>query len=211
MGQPRTADRRGRRAPWWGPPAVVAVMALLVAGWPFLASRLSDDRVLPGGAVLRVGPGNGDHAWFTVVGDGWTMAESETMPSQEYVLTRGDTELTVAYLSLMSSDYADRLWDGLRRSARVSASDARVGPPTPVVSASGARGSIGDLTQRGERGTAAIYPAPDESFAIRMVALGPTDAASASASASDSGTRDDADLAAALSVIRSLTFTRPAS
>lgn len=198
MAQPRTADRRGRRAPWWGPPAVVAVMALLVAGWPFLASRLSDDRALPAGAVLRVGPGNGDQAWFTV-GDGWTMSESETLPSLEYVLTRGDTELSVAYLSLMSSDYADRLWDGLRRSARVSSSDARLGPPSPVVAVGGARGSVGDLTQGDERGTAAVYPAPDDSFAIRFVALAP------------SGAGTDADVASALDVIRSIVFTRPAS
>ncbi|WP_436774444.1 hypothetical protein [Yinghuangia sp. YIM S09857] len=205
MAQPRTADRRGRRAPWWGPPAVLAVMALLVAGWPFLASRLSDDRELPDGAVLRVGPGDGDHAWFTL-GGGWTMAESETTPSQEYVLTRGSTELSVAYLGLMSSDYADRLWDGLRRSVRVSSSDARLGPPTPVLSANGARGSIGGLTQGDERGTAAVYPAPDGSFAIRMIALAPSDTDTDTTDLTDA----DADHAAALAVIRSLSFAGPA-
>lgn len=208
MGLPRTAVRRGRRAPWWGAPAVVAVMALLVAGWPFLASRLDDDRALTAGTVLRVGPGDGDEAWFTV-GDGWTMSESGTTPSQEYVLTRGDAELSVAYLSLMSSNDVDRLWDGLRRSARVSDSDARLGPPSPLVAVGGARGSTGDLAQGGERGTVAVYPAPDKSFAIRLVALAPSDAVASERDAPGlSGTSPD--LAAAEAVIRTLTFTRPA-
>lgn len=200
---PDTAALPPRRPPWWGALAVLAVLAALVAGWPLVASRFPDERPLAERTVLRIGP-DGASAWFRV-GAGWTLHKAETRPSQEYVLTRGPTTLTIAYLLVLRDTDADALWEGLRRSTRVADADTRVGPPRALVAERGAKGLVGDMTRSGDPGLAAVYPAPGRDFAIRMLAWG------AAAPREPAGPADDLDLAAALAVIRSLTFTEGVS
>ncbi|MGC0416655.1 hypothetical protein [Embleya sp. AB8] len=186
-----------RRARWWGPLAVVAVLVLLVGGWSLIDSAIAGDKGIRAGTVFRVGPDDRHYAWFRV-GPGWTLDQAATTPSQVFVLRHGDVDLSVAYLSLPRTEDADALWTGLRDTVRVADRHARLGAAGPTIAAAGARGLVGTLTQSGDIGRAVIYPGPGNTFAIRLIALAPP----ATAAAQWPPVQD---------VLRSLTFTEEAA
>ncbi|MFI6582267.1 hypothetical protein [Embleya sp. NPDC050493] len=186
-----------RRARWWGPLAVAAVLVLLAGGWPLIGSWIAGDERVTAGTVFRVGPDEHHRAWFRV-GSGWTLDQAATTPSRVFVLRHGDVDLSVAYISLPRSDDADALWSGLRETVRVADRHARLGPPGPVVADAGAQGMAGTLTRGGDTGRAVIYPGPDDAFAIRLIALAPPDST-------------DPEWLPVRDVMRSLTFTEAAA
>ncbi|WP_406281920.1 hypothetical protein [Embleya sp. NBC_00896] len=185
-----------RRARWWGPIAVVAVLALLAGGWPLINAWISGDERVEEGTVFRVGPA--DHrAWFRV-GAGWTLDRAATKPSRRFVLRHGDVDLSVVYISLPSAEDADHLWSGLRDTVRVADRDARLGPPGPLIADDGAAGMVGTLTRSGRSGRAVIYRGPEDAFAIRLIALAPPDT-------------PDPEWLPIRTAMRSLTFTEGAA
>jgi hypothetical protein len=186
-----------RRSRWWGPLAVVAVLALLAGGWLWIDSWISGDERVRAGTVFRVGPGADDYAWFRV-GDGWTLDRAATTPSRRFVLRREGVDLSIAYISLARAEDADNLWTGLRDTVRVADPHARLGPPQSLIADAGAAGQSGVLVLDGDTGRAAIFRGPRDAFAIRLIALAPPD------------TPDPVWLPAR-DVVRSLTFTEEAA
>src|SRR3954454_7640089 len=186
-----------RRTRWWGPLAVVVVLALFSGGWPLIDSLISADQRVRAGTVFRVGPGSDDYAWFRV-GAGWTLDRAATTPSRRFVLRREGVDLSIAYLSLPRAEDADNLWTGLRDTVRVADAHARLGPPQSLVADAGAAGVFATLVQAGDTGRAAILRGPQDAFAIRLIALAPP------------GTPDPVWLPAR-DVMRSLTFTEEAA
>lgn len=186
-----------RRARWWGPLAVAAVLVLLTGGWPLIDSWISGDERVRAGTVFRVGPDDDHRAWFRV-GAGWILDQAATAPSRLFVLRHGDVDLSVAYISLPRTENADALWTGLRDTLRVGDRHARLGVPVPLVAHAGARGMVGTVARDGDTGQAVIYPGPEDAFAIRMIALAPPATA-------------DPQWAQVADVLRSLTFTEGAA
>ncbi|MEU0934378.1 MULTISPECIES: hypothetical protein [unclassified Embleya] len=185
-----------RRARWWGPLAVAAVLVLLAGGWPLIGSWISGDERITTGTVFRVGP-DGHRAWFRV-GSGWTLDQAATTPSRVFVLRHGDVDLSIAYISLPRAEDADALWSGLRRTIRVGDPHARLGPPAPLIADAGAQGMAGTLIRGGDTGRAVIYPGPEDAFAIRLLALAPA-------------RTTDPQWLPVRDVLRSLTFTEEAA
>ncbi|MYV99275.1 hypothetical protein [Streptomyces sp. SID3343] len=187
-----------RRARWWGPLAVIAVLALLTGGWPLIDSWISGDERVRAGTVFRVGPDSDDYAWFRIGDDGWTLDRAATTPSRQFVLRREGVDLSIAYISLARAEDADNLWTGLRDTVRVADPHARLGPPQSLIADAGAAGVFGTLVQDGDTGRAAIFRGPQDAFAIRLIALAAP------------GTPDPVWLPAR-DVMRSLTFTEEAA
>ncbi|MFI6983384.1 hypothetical protein ACIBSV_32885 [Embleya sp. NPDC050154] len=190
----RTGPRRAR---WWGPFAVAAIVVLLAGGWPLIDSWIAGDKRVRAGTVFRVGPDEDHRAWFRV-GSGWTLDQAATTPSRVFVLRHGAVDLSIAYISLPRAEDADALWTGLRDTVRVGDRHARLGAPVPLTADAGAQGMVGTLDRGDDTGRAVIYPGPEDAFAIRLIALAPPDTA-------------DPDWLPVRDVMRSLTFTEEAA
>lgn len=163
------AERVAARQLQWRPlAAVLVVVAFLAGGWLWISSWFGNEEAVPAGRVLSIGPDR--QASVTVAGDGWRLKKSDSDPQQGYTLTRGDLDLVMTYVPLLSTGGADELWSGLQEV--VAALGGSVGAAQPVRTTGGQAGQAGPVTQDRKTGTAYAFPAPDRKFAIEFQTLG---------------------------------------
>jgi hypothetical protein len=195
------ADARGRglavdatrfRLRWLA--IVVAVMALLTAGWPLLNAAVANRQPLPGGARLTIGSGASGSATVTV-GPGWSVQPAQSNGTQEYRLRNAAVVVDIRHLSLVDRHQVPRLWGGMRQVLAVIDPGARLSKPVSFTAAHELPALTGRISSLPLVGTVTIVPAPARDFAIGMVVLAPR------------GT-SRARLAAAHRIIISLMFSR---
>jgi hypothetical protein len=151
---------------------VVALMAVLTAGWPLVSAAVHNPRPVAARTGLTVGSSRPNLARFTV-GPGWSMLRAGSNARQDYLLRRGPVRLSIRYVALVSSGQVAQLWAGLHTVLRLSNPGVALSQPRPVVTAQGHRGLTGVVTGRGVTGTVTILPAPSRRFAIQVLVLGP--------------------------------------
>jgi hypothetical protein len=160
---------------------VVAVMAVLTAGWPLLNTLVADEQHLRAGAMLRVGPGGKDSASVRV-GPEWELRPAETDPRQGYALRRGAALATISYDTVPQGYHAAQIWPGMRRLMLVSYPAASFSRPVAVTSGEGREGLTGTVTAPGLTGILTILVGPSGTFAISLMVVCPrSDAAAATA------------------------------
>jgi hypothetical protein len=151
---------------------VVAVMALLTAGWPLLNSTVSDSRPLTAGHSLTIGPGGALVARLTV-GRGFQLLPAQSSPRQQYSMRVGAAQLVVSSVSLPAPTSARRLWAGLRQVLSLSHPGTTLGRLTTMTSAHGQPAVTGSITSKNKAGLAAVFVAPTGKFAVDIVMLAP--------------------------------------
>lgn len=152
--------------------AVVAVMALLTAGWPLLNKAVSDNRPLRAGHMLTIGPGGALVARITV-GRGFRLLPAESNPRQQYSMRVGEGQVTVSSVALPTPTSAMRLWAGLRRLLSLKHPGTTLGRLTTMTSADGQPGVTGSITSKNKAGVAAVFVAPTGKFAVDIVMIAP--------------------------------------
>jgi hypothetical protein len=151
---------------------VVAIMAVLTAGWPLINLAVSDNRRITANTRLMVGPSHRDSAQVTV-GPGWLMQSAQSNPHMAYSLRRGPVTVSIAYVYLLSRGEARDLYSGMREVIQISHPGATMSAPRQITSARGFKGSAGVVTSSRMAGTAAVFAYPSREFAIEMVVLAP--------------------------------------
>ena len=198
---PETDGQRPHRTtradgPW--PPLILAVVmvVLLVTAWPLLDAALPDTEPVRSGHALPVGSSEDVEAELTLSQDGWTLHAGTSTAGQVYHFSRGPVELTLNTVTPTTAvpPTAPQLWRGLDRTLRAADASARLGPPDTATAQDGTRGLTGTLNSDTESGTAALYPSPDDRFAVSMTLAG------------HDATR--ADVAAVDDVLTSIAFRR---
>jgi hypothetical protein len=150
---------------------IVAIMAVLTAGWPLVNAAVANKQPLAAHSRLTVGSGAGSAAVVTV-GPGWSMLAQESNPYQIYLLSRGAVELSILHVNLVNRNQVRQLWAGLRRILSVSDPGIRLGPPH-VRTVHGLRAITGLMSSSQKVGTATIYPAPSRQVAVEMLVFAP--------------------------------------
>jgi hypothetical protein len=151
---------------------VVAVIALLTAGWPLLDMAVSDGHPLARGSRLIVGTEPGSSAVVTV-GAGWTQLQAESDPMQGYLLQRNGVELSIARVALLGRSQVPHLWAGLRQILSLRHPGVRLTKPALITGAGGLRAITGGVATPDLIGTATIVPGRSGAFGIVMVLLAP--------------------------------------
>jgi hypothetical protein len=172
---------------------VVAVMAVLTAGWPLVNLAVSDNRRVGANTRLTVGPSRRDSAQVTV-GPGWLMQSAQSNPHMAYSLRRGPVTVSIVYVYLLSRGQAGDLFSGMREVIRISHPGAAISAPRPITSAHGLKGKAGLVTSSSMAGTAAVFAYPAREFAIEMMVIAPR-------------RTSPANLVAAQRILRSLIFS----
>jgi hypothetical protein len=152
--------------------AVVAVMALLTAGWPLLNQIVADTRPLAAGSSLTIGPG-GTVSARMIIGHGWRLMQAESNPRKRYLLRAGPALLDASTVSLPAPVTDAELWAGMRQLLRVTHSGVTVGRMTPFISPTGQAGLTGPVAGGADAGTATIFIAPADLAALEVVVLAP--------------------------------------
>ena len=164
------AFRGSTRLRWLA--VIIAVMAVLTAGWPLLSRVVSDHRLLAANTRLSLGPSHQNSAIVTV-GPGWTMQSGETNPRLIYHLDRGGVHLSIAYATLINNRQVGDLWAGLREVVQVNHPGATLSKPVEVRTMHGSAGELGVVRARDLVGTASVFAGPSRRFAIEMVIEAP--------------------------------------
>jgi hypothetical protein len=151
---------------------VVAIMALLTAGWPLLNSAVANRQPLAAGSRVSVGTG-GTSSGTVTVGAGWYVQPAQSNSTQEYVLRKGAVQLDIDHVSLVSRGQVPGIWDGLRRLLSVSDPGSRLIKPVSLMTGRRLQAIHGAVTGRRLIGTATIVIGPSREFAIEMVTLAP--------------------------------------
>lgn len=157
---------------------VVAIMALLTAGWPLLNSAIANRQPLPSGARITIGSGPANSGTLTV-GRGWYVQPAQTNPTQEYVLRNDAVELDIRHLSLVDRDQVAFIWRGMRQVLSVIDPGFGLGEPVRYTTVHGLPGITGAVFGPALTGTVTIVPGPSREFAIGMVVLAPRGASRA--------------------------------
>jgi hypothetical protein len=152
--------------------AVLAVIVTLTAGWPLVSTTVAGDRPLAAGTTVTVGPSRASSGRVTV-GPGWSVLTARSDPNRSYSLARGALRLSVRYVSLVSPPAQASLWRGLRQVLRIGNPGLTPGRPRVFTTSDGSQGLIAFLSGPGRTGQAAALAAPDGTFAIEMIMLGP--------------------------------------
>ena len=84
---------------------VLAVIAVLTVGWPLVSRAVSDSQPVAAGQPLTIGPGGSDAATFTP-GPDWAVHNAETNTVEDWSLSDGPVNLTVAYVTLLGPSQA---------------------------------------------------------------------------------------------------------
>jgi hypothetical protein len=155
---------------------IIAVMAVLTAGWPLLNRAVSDHRRLAPNTRLAIGPSHKNGAIVTL-GPGWTMRAGETNPRLVYTLQRGPLILSITYATLINNRQIDDLWAGLREVVQVGHPGATLSVPVSVRTIHGSAGDIGLVKAPDLVGTASVFAGPSRRYAIEMIVAEPKGAA----------------------------------
>jgi hypothetical protein len=161
---------------------VLVVMTFLTLGWPLIDVAVPNRRSLAAGTMLPLGPGQAELAKFTV-GPGWSMMQSESDPRLDYALRRGNVDMIISFVHVISNAQTAELWSALRQVIQVSDPGVSLGPPSAFTTAQGRRGDRGSLTGPDERGTASIVRNNSGTFAVEAIVLGPRRASGANLAA----------------------------
>jgi hypothetical protein len=172
---------------------VVAIMAVLTAGWPLLNMAVSDGQPLAAGSQLTVGPGPGSSGIVTV-GAGWSLLQAESDSMRTYLIRRGRLVLSIMHVGLVNGEQVPQLWEGLRQTLSLSDPRVRLSRPVFMTRDHGLTVITGLVSSPRLIGSATIYPGPSRQFAIEMVVVAPRGTSAALR-------------AAAAGVITSLRFT----
>jgi hypothetical protein len=150
---------------------VVAVMAVLTAGWPLIDMAVSDQHPLTAGSRLTVGtnPSSG----VVTVGSGWSLLSEQTDPTQGYLLQRGNLQLSITHVGLLNREQLPQMWRGLLRILAVSNPGIRFSKPAFITTRHGLHAITSVVTGRRQIGTATIVRGPSGNFGIEMLALAP--------------------------------------
>jgi len=152
--------------------AIVAVIAVLTAGWPLLDALVTDSQPLAGGTSLILGPGGQARARITIA-PGWRLRPAESNLHEGIVLRSGPVQMSISAVSLIGPAAGPRMWAGLREILQLSHPGARIGSLTPITDAQDRIGFTGPVTSGRLVGTATIFIAPTGEFAIEMLVLAP--------------------------------------
>jgi len=149
---------------------IIAIMALLTAGWPLVDSAVANRQPLRAGTKLTIGSRPSGLATVTV-GAGWYLLPAQSNPTQEYTLRRGAVVLDIRHLSLVDRHQDAKLWAGMRRVLAVLYPGARLGAP---VTANHELPAITALIfGKPLSGSVTMIPSPSREFAIGLVLLAP--------------------------------------
>lgn len=151
---------------------IVAIMALLTAGWPLLNAMVANRHGLAAGTTLKVGASNSSSAQVTV-GHGWSVLPAQSNPRHEYVLRRGAVRLSIAYVALAGTHQVPQLWSGLRAVIQISYPGASLSQPASMLEAHGYKAFTGRVVDNHMMGTVTAVPAPSGQYAIEMITLAP--------------------------------------
>jgi hypothetical protein len=151
---------------------VVAIMAVLTAGWPLINIAVSDNSRIAANSKLSVGPSRKNSAQVTV-GPGWLMQSAQSDPREAYSLRRGGVTLSIIYVDLLSRSDVDGLWQGMAQLLRISYPGTSLSRPVRVTSVHGYPGATGLITSRTTRGTAAVFADQQRQFAVEIVITAP--------------------------------------
>jgi hypothetical protein len=151
---------------------IIAVMAVLTAGWPLLNRAVTDHQRLAANSKLVVGPSKKNSAVVTV-GPGWLLRSGETNPRLIYLLQRGRATMTIAYASLLNNRQVGDLWEGMREVVALRHPGATLSPPLPIHSVHGAGGAFGLVQSPDLTGTAAVFAGPSRRYAVEMLIVIP--------------------------------------
>lgn len=151
---------------------VVAIMALLTAGWPLLNSAVANRQPLAAGSRVTVGTG-GTSSGTVTVGAGWYVQPAGSNSTQEYVLRKGPVELDIDHVSLINRGQVPTIWDGLRRLLSVSDPGSRLSKPVSLMTGRRLHALTGAVSGRRLTGIATIVVGPSGEFAIEMITLAP--------------------------------------
>jgi hypothetical protein len=152
--------------------AVVAVMALLTAGWPLLNRTVADTRPLAAGSSLTIGSG-GTVSARMIIGHGWHLMPAESNPRQRYLMRAGPTLVDMYTVTLPARVSDAELWAGMRQVIRVRHAGVSVGTMTPFISPTGQAGLTGPVAGGAVAGTATVFIAPADVGALEVVVLAP--------------------------------------
>jgi hypothetical protein len=173
------ADQTGRgRAPaatrvrlrWLA--IVVAVMAVLTAGWPLLNTAVANRHPLASGAKVTIGSGHASSGMVTV-GRGWYVQPEQSNPAVLYILRKSAVTLYIRHVSLASRQPLLSMWTGMRQVLAVTLPGASLGAPLTIRTIHGLGAITGTVSDARLVGTATIVPGPSRKFAIAMVVLAP--------------------------------------
>jgi hypothetical protein len=151
---------------------IIAIMALLTAGWPLADSAVADRQPLHAGTKITIGSGATGLATVTV-GAGWYVEPAQSDPTQEYALRRGAVVLDIRHVALVDQHQGARLWGGMRRILAVLYPGARLGAPVAVTAAHQLPAITGLIVGKPLIGTATVIVGPSREFAIGLVVLAP--------------------------------------
>jgi hypothetical protein len=151
---------------------VVALMALLTAGWPLLNSAVANRQRLASGATITVGSGPASSGTVTV-GSGWYARPEQSNPIQEYVLTKGAVVLDIRHVSLVNRQHVAGIWGGMREVLSVTHPGFTLRAPVTVWTARRMMAITGAVFGPHMAGTATVVPGPSREFAIAMLVLAP--------------------------------------
>jgi hypothetical protein len=165
------AFRGSTRLRWLA--VIIAVMAVLTAGWPLLSRVVSDHQRLAANTRLSLGPSHRNSATVTV-GPGWVLRAGETNPRLIYHLDRGPVHLSIAYATLLNNRQVSDLWAGLREVVRINYPGATLSNPIQIRTIHGYAGDVGVVRARNLVGTASVFAGPSRRFAIEMVVEAPS-------------------------------------
>jgi hypothetical protein len=150
---------------------VVAVMAVLTAGWPLLDMAVANRHPLAAGSRLTVGPSSS--SGVVTVGPGWSQLSAQSNPTQGYLLQRGRLDLSITHVGLVNREQLPQMWRGLLRILSVSNPGIRLSKPALITTSHGVHAITGVVTGPRLIGTATIVRSPSGNFGIDMVALAP--------------------------------------
>jgi hypothetical protein len=151
---------------------VIAIMAVLTAGWPLINLAVSNNRRVSPNTKLTVGPSHKNSAQVTV-GPGWLMQSSQSNPHMAYSLRRGGVTLSIVYVDLLSRSDVGGLWRGMDQILRISQPGTRLSAPLSITSANGFKGDAGSVTSRRIKGTAAVFANRPRQYAVEIVVIAP--------------------------------------
>ncbi|WP_026116420.1 hypothetical protein [Nocardiopsis valliformis] len=169
--QLRHARPRGPRSNWFPLGVTAVVVAVLTGGWALVNSALPKTEEIAEGQSMMLGSSETHEASVTF-DDGWELDAGSSSQGQQYLFTKGPVNLIVSVVQPVESATASELWEGMRDIVRVSDASAALGEPKPITSESGAEGLTGDMHIRQHTGSATVFPAPREDFAVEAQVFG---------------------------------------
>lgn len=172
MTEQETATRRAGPG-WIAVGVAVAMIVLVTAGWSLVNTLIPGKTPVTAGQELALGGDGTTRAGLVVPEDGWEMDVAASHPGQSYRLEHGSLVLDVGQPGESeAAPGTDRRWEGARRVLRSQAPSTEIGAPATVVSADGTEGLAADVSRSQGPGAVVLFPAPGDSYAVRMVLQG---------------------------------------